>query len=73
VALEQKGIHTVTVVWDTFEKAARGTARIKGMPGAKFVVTPRQGSRRGRRDRAAVAGLVNAAHLLPNLPEGCPE
>lgn len=40
MAIENKGIHTVTIVWDTFEKAARATARMKGLPDAKFVVTP---------------------------------
>ena len=40
VAIEKKGIHTVTIVWDTFENAARATARMKGLPEAKFVVTP---------------------------------
>jgi hypothetical protein len=59
VALEQKGIHTVTVVWDTFEKAARGTARIKGMPGAKFVVTPsRKAAETDEDQRAKARGAV---------------
>lgn len=44
VTLEKMGIHTVTIVWDTFEKAARSTARMMGVPDAKFVVTP---SRKG--------------------------
>ena len=57
------GIHTVTIVWDTFEKAAKATARIKGLPDAKFVVTP---SRKGAdtlddqraKARAAVSEVV---------------
>jgi hypothetical protein len=63
VALEKKGIHTVTIVWDTFEKAAKATARMKGVPDAKFVVTP---SRKGAdtlddqraKARAAVVEIV---------------
>ena len=43
-ALEKKGIHTVTIVWDTFERAAKMHARVQGVPDAKLVVTPhRQG------------------------------
>lgn len=34
----------VTIVWDTFEKAARSAARIQGSPDIRFVVIP---SRRG--------------------------
>jgi hypothetical protein len=44
-ALEKKGIHTVTIVWDAFEKAARTAARVHGVPDIKFAVIPsRQGS-----------------------------
>lgn len=39
-ALEKKGIHTVTIVWDTFEKAARIAARVQGVPNIKLVITP---------------------------------
>jgi hypothetical protein len=63
VALEKSGIRTVTIVWDTFERAARATARIKGLPGAKFVVTPGRRGAEGVEDqrakaRAAVAEVV---------------
>lgn len=44
VALEKKGLRTVTIVWDTFEKAARSAARIQGKPDIRFAVIP---SRRG--------------------------
>jgi hypothetical protein len=45
VALEKKGIQTVTVVWDTFEKAARAAARVQGVPDIKLAVIPsRQGT-----------------------------
>ncbi len=40
-ALEKKGIHTVTVVWDNFEKAARSAARAMGVPGMQFAVIER--------------------------------
>ena len=39
-ALEKRGIHTVTIVWDTFEKAARIAARVQGVPDIKLVITP---------------------------------
>ncbi len=39
-ALEKKGIHTVTVVWDTFEKAARAAARVQGVPDLALAVIP---------------------------------
>lgn len=44
VALEKKGVRTVTIVWDTFEKAARSAAKIQGAPDIRFAVIPaRQG------------------------------
>ncbi|HSW20645.1 MAG TPA: hypothetical protein VLJ86_25705 [Ramlibacter sp.] len=67
VSLEKKGIHTVTIVWDTFERAAKATARMKGVPDAKFVVTP---ARKGgdtlddQRDRARVAVAEIVRQLL---------
>jgi len=39
-SLEKKGIHTVTIVWDTFEKAARTAARVQGVPDLKLAVIP---------------------------------
>ena len=57
-ALEKKGIHTVTIVWDTFEKAARIAARVQGVPDIKLVVTPhRKGSETGddQRQKARLA------------------
>ncbi|MDW3682778.1 hypothetical protein RA280_13695 [Cupriavidus sp. CV2] len=44
VALERMGLRTVTIVWDTFEKAARAAARIQGKPDIRFAVIP---SRKG--------------------------
>ncbi len=39
-ALEKRGIHTVTIVWDNFETAARTQARLQGMPDLELVVIP---------------------------------
>lgn len=39
-ALEKKGVPTVTIVWDTFERAARVAAQVRGVPNAKFAITP---------------------------------
>ena len=62
-ALEKKGLHTVTIVWDTFQTAARAAARVHGVPDIKLAVVP---SRQGRdtdedqraKARAAVPGIV---------------
>lgn len=52
-ALEKKGIHTVTIVWDTFEKAARTAARVHGVSDMKFAVIPsRQGTDTSEDQRA---------------------
>jgi hypothetical protein len=40
-ALEKKGVHTVTVVWDNFEKAARTAARVMGLPDLQLAVIDR--------------------------------
>ncbi len=43
-ALEKRGLHTVTIVWDNFEAAARTQARLQGVPDLELVVVPhRQG------------------------------
>jgi hypothetical protein len=39
-ALEKKGIHTVTIVWDNFENAARTQARLQGLADLALVVIP---------------------------------
>jgi hypothetical protein len=39
-SLEKRGIHTVTVVWDNFEKAARMQARLQAVPDLALVVIP---------------------------------
>ncbi|MBI4608705.1 MAG: hypothetical protein HY726_06850 [Candidatus Rokubacteria bacterium] len=46
--LEKKGIHTVTVAWDTFEHAARSQARLQGVPDLELVVVAhREGGETG--------------------------
>jgi hypothetical protein len=39
-ALERRGVHTVTIVWDNFESAARTQARLQGVPDLELVVVP---------------------------------
>jgi hypothetical protein len=58
VALEKKGVRTVTIVWDTFEKAARSAARIQGSPDIRFAVIP---SRKGSDTADAQRGKAKAA------------
>ena len=40
VALEKKGIHTVTIVWDNFENAARTQARLQDVSDLELVILP---------------------------------
>ena len=43
-ALEKRGIHTVTIVWDNFENAARKQATLQDCADLALVVVPhRQG------------------------------
>lgn len=39
-ALEKRGIHTVTIVWDNFENAAQTQARIQDVADLELVVVP---------------------------------
>jgi hypothetical protein len=39
-ALEKQGVHTVTIVWDNFENAARMQARLQNVPDLTLVVIP---------------------------------
>lgn len=39
-ALEKRGIHTVTIVWDNFENAAQTQARLQGVADLELVVIP---------------------------------
>ena len=67
MALEKKGIHTVTIVWDTFEKAARTAARVQGVPDLQLVVIPHRKGDDGtaeQRAKARVAVPEIVKHLL---------
>lgn len=39
-ALEKRGVHTVTIVWDNFETAARTQARLQDIADLALVVVP---------------------------------
>ena len=68
-ALEILGVHTVTIVWDTFERAAKMHARVQGIPDAKLVVTPhREGddSAEIRQAKARLAAAEIVKLLLAN-------
>ena len=39
-ALEKRGVHTVTIAWDTFEKAARIAAKVQGVPDIELTIIP---------------------------------
>lgn len=62
--LEKKGIHTVTVVWDNFEKAARTAARVMGVPDLQFVVVPRLMGNQGEKEQ-----MAKAEAALPEIVE----
>jgi len=62
-ALEKRGIHTVTIVWDNFENAARMQARLQNVPDLALVVIPhRKGGETAddqrRKATAALAAVV---------------
>ena len=62
-ALEKRGIHTVTIVWDNFENAARMQARLQNVPDLALVVIPhRNGGETAddqrRKAEAALAQIV---------------
>lgn len=62
-ALEKRGLHTVTIVWDNFETAARVQARLQDMPDLEMVVIPhRKGGEttedQRRKAEAALAEVV---------------
>jgi hypothetical protein len=69
-ALEKRGIHTVTIVWDNFENAARTQARLQDVGDLTLVVIPHRtggetaDDQRGKAERAlpaVVAGLIEPA------------
>ena len=57
-ALEKKGVHTVTIVWDTFEKAAKIAARVQGVPDIKLVITPNRKGDETAEDQRAKARIA---------------
>jgi hypothetical protein len=66
-ALEKRGIHTVTIVWDNFENAARMQARLQNVPDLALVVIPhRKGGETAedQRRKAEVALADVVAGLL---------
>lgn len=63
-ALEKRGIHTVTIVWDNFESAARTQARLQDLPDLELTVVPhRQGGETAddqrRKAEAALPSIVS--------------
>ncbi len=68
VALEERGLHTVTIVWDNFETAARTQARLQQMPDLELVVVPhRQGGETTDDQRRKAEALLPA--LVTKLVE----
>jgi hypothetical protein len=67
-SLEKRGVHTVTVVWDNFEKAARMQARLQGVPDLMLAVIPHRkgGESADDQRRKAEAAL---GELLTKLVE----
>ena len=49
----------MTIVWDTFERAARMAARVQRIPDAMMAITPhRKGNEGGQEQRAKARDLV---------------
>ena len=61
-ALEKKGIHTVTIVWDNFENAARTQAQLQGLSDLEFVIVPHRKGGESADDQRR-----KAEHSLPGL------
>ena len=61
-ALEKRGVHTVTIVWDTFEKAARVQARVQGVPNIELAVIPH-----GTGGQSADEHRAKAEAALPDI------
>ena len=67
-ALEKRGRHTVTIVWDNFETAARTQARLQGLPDLAMVVVPhRKGPETAYNQRAKAEAALPA--IVANLIE----
>ena len=68
VALEQRGLHIVTIVWDNFEEAARRQAALQQMPDLELAVIPhRTGGETADDQRRKAEALLPA--LLAKLLE----
>jgi hypothetical protein len=69
-ALEKKGLHTVTIVWDNFENAARMQARLQSVPDLELLVVPhRKGGETAddQRRKAADALPALVAKLVQSI------
>lgn len=68
-ALEKRGVHTVTIVWDNFEAAARTQAKLQDTPNLELAVIPhRKGGETEddqRRKAEAALPLVAAKLVQP--------
>jgi hypothetical protein len=61
-ALEKRGIHTVTIVWDNFQNAALTQARLQGCADLALAVVPhRKGGETAEDQRR------KAEHALPDI------
>ena len=63
-ALEKRGIHTVTIVWDNFQNAALTQARLQGCADLALAVIPhRKGGENAddqrRKAEHALSGIVS--------------
>ena len=65
-ALEKKGVHTVTIVWDNFENAARTQARLQGCADLALTVIPHRegGETADDQRRKAEAALTDVVAKL---------
>jgi hypothetical protein len=60
-ALEKRGIHTVTIVWDNFETAARTQARLQDVSDLRLVVIPhRKGGETAEHQRKKAEAALGA-------------
>jgi hypothetical protein len=57
-ALEKRGIHTVTIAWDTFERAARMAARVQKVPDMLLAVIPHRKGTDTPEDQRAKARAI---------------
>ena len=61
-ALEKRGIHTVTIVWDNFQNAALTQARLQDCPDLALAIVPhRKGGETADDQRR------KAEHALPRI------